>query len=270
LRFERGESMKLFIMTDLEGATGVAGTWEDFNPGARQYQAAIRFLTGDVNAAVEGALEAGAQNVVALDGHGPGFSIDLETLVPEAQLIRGRRVSELEGLDSSFNLMFGIGAHSMAGTQDGLLSHTLSSSSIVNMWLNDRLVGEVGLWAAIAGQLGVPMGLVAGDAAAVKEARSLLGDIEGVAVKEATSRFAARCLHPSVTRPLIREASKRAVLRGMQWKPYVPETPVRLKVEFVDVQTADRVAKRTGVERINGRTLVCTRDKVAEALMQVL
>lgn len=262
--------MKLFVMTDLEGATGVAGIWEDFNPGARQYQAAIRFLTGDVNAAVEGSLEAGVDTVVVLDGHGPGFSIDLETLTPKAQLIRGRRVSELEGLDSSFDLMFCMGAHSMAGTPDGLLSHTLSSASIVNMWLNGRPVGEVGLWAAMAGELGVPVGLVVGDGAAVREARSLLGDIEAVAVKEATSRFAARCLHPSVTRPLIKEASKRAATRGSQWKPYVPETPAELRVELIDVQNADRVAKRTNVQRIDGRTVAYRGDKVAEALMQVL
>ncbi|MEM2905317.1 MAG: M55 family metallopeptidase [Candidatus Bathyarchaeia archaeon] len=270
MRPETGESVKLFIMTDLEGATGVAGTWDDFNPGARQYLAAVRFLTGDVNAAVEGALEAGVETIVVLDGHGAGFSLDLETLRPEAQLIRGRRVSELEGLDASFDLMFCVGAHSMAGTIDGLLSHTLSSASIINIWLNGRPVGEIGLWAAIAGQLGIPVGLVAGDGAALREAKSLLDDIEGVAVKEATSRFAARCLHPSVTGRLIKEASRRAALNRSGRKPYVPATPIQLRVEFTDVQTAERIAKRAGVERIDGRTVSYSCEKVAEALAQVL
>jgi len=108
--------MKIFIVTDLEGATGVAGNWPDFNPEGKGHEAARRFLTGDVNAAIEGAFEAGVREVVVLDGHEAALSILLEELDPRAQLIRGRRLSELEGLDGTFDLMFAIGAHAMAGT----------------------------------------------------------------------------------------------------------------------------------------------------------
>ena len=90
--------MKIFIMTDLEGATGVAGRWSDFDPGRREHESARRLLTGDVNAAIEGAFEAGANEIVVLDGHGAAFSIILEDLDPRAQLIRGRRLSELRDL----------------------------------------------------------------------------------------------------------------------------------------------------------------------------
>ena len=262
--------MKIFVMTDLEGATGVAGTWEDFNPGGREHDSARRFLTGDVNAAVEGAIEAGVDEIVVLDGHGAAFSIIFEDLNPKAQLIRGRRRLELEGLDATFNLMFAVGAHSMAGTPNGILTHTLSSTGIDNIWLNGRPIGEIGLWATIGGHFDVPLGLVVGDLAVVEEARSLLGDIETVAVKVATSRFAARCLHPSVTRELIFKAAKKAVLRAGDFAPYKPETPMELKVEFHNSETAERISQRGGVKRLDGRTVSCRGDNILELMSTLL
>ncbi|MEM3104446.1 MAG: M55 family metallopeptidase [Candidatus Bathyarchaeia archaeon] len=246
--------MKVFIMTDLEGASGVAGHWSDIDFGGKDYEAARRFLTGDVNAAIEGAFEAGVDEVVVLDGHGAALTILMEELDPRAKLIRGRRVLELEGLDGSFNLMFAVGAHSMAGTSDGLLTHTLSTA-IDGVWLNGVRVGEIGLWAALAGDYNVPVGLVTGDFAAVREAENLLKKVCTVAVKKATSRFAAKCLHPKVSRKLIREAAVAAVKRAEEFAPFKPEKPIELKVEFHDSETAERLSRRKGVVRLNGRTV---------------
>jgi len=257
-------------MTDLEGATGVAGDWNDFNPGGREHESARRFLTGDVNAAIEGAIEGGAVDIVVLDGHGAAFSILLEDLDQRAQLIRGRRHLELEGLDESFDLMFAIGAHSMAGTPDGILTHTLSHTGIDNVWLNGQLVGEIGLWAALAGHYKVPLGLLAGDSAAVKEAEALLGKIETVAVKEATSRFAAKCLHPKVSQKLIGEAAKRAVIRAEEFRPYEPKIPIELRVEYHHSDRAERIVKRKGVDRIDGRIVSCRGDDILEIYSTLL
>ncbi len=256
--------MKVFIMTDLEGATGVAGDWNDFNPGGREHESARRLLTGDVNAAIQGAYEGGVNEIVVLDGHGAAFSILLEHLDFRAQLVRGRRSSELEGLDESFNLMFGIGTHSMAGTSDGLLTHILSHIDIDNIWLNEQPVGEIGLWAALAGHYNVPLGLVTGDAAAIREAKALLGKIETVVVKEATSRFAAKCLHPQVSWKLIREAAKRTVTRAEEFKPYKPEVPMELKVEYHNSERAEKVSKNNGAVRIDGRTVSCSGNNIME------
>jgi len=256
--------VKVFIMTDLEGATGVAGNWGDFNPGGKEHESARRLLTGDVNAAIVGAFEGGADEIVVLDGHGAAFSIVIEDLDPRAQLIRGRRMMELEGLDESFDLMLAVGAHSMAGTPDGILTHTLSHVGIDNIWLNGQLIGEIGLWAVLAGHYEVPLGMVTGDSAAVREAKALLGEIETVAVKEATSRFAAKCLHPKITSKLISEAAKRATARVEEFKPYKPKVPFELKVEFHDSERAERVAKRKGIVRIDGRTVSCRGDDVLE------
>jgi D-amino peptidase len=256
--------MKVFIMTDLEGATGVAGEWSDFNPGGREHDSARRFLTGDVNAAVQGAYEGGADEITVLDGHGAAFSILLENLDSRAHLIRGRRSSELEGLDETFDLMFGVGAHSMAGTPDGLLTHTLSHLEIDNVWLNGQPIGEIGLWAALAGHYDVPLGLVTGDSAAVREAQTLLKGIETVAVKEATSRFAARCLHPQVSWKMIREAAKKATTNAEAFKPYKPETPMELRVESHNSERAMKISERTSVVRIDGRTIFCRGNNIMD------
>jgi len=256
--------MKIFIMTDLEGATGVAGNWSDFNPGGKEHETARRFLTGDVNAAIEGAFEAGAKEVIVLDGHGAALSIILEELDPRAQLIRGRRLNELEGLDETFDLMFAVGAHAMAGTPDGLLTHTLSHVGIDNIWLNDQPVGEIGLWAALAGHYDVPLGLVTGDLAATREAERLLGKIFTVAVKEATSRFAAKCLHPKVTHKLIRDAARKTIENIDEFAPYKPEIPIELKVEYHNSERAERVSRRKKVVRVNGRTVLARGDNMPE------
>jgi len=254
--------MKVFIMTDLEGATGVAGEWSDFNPGGREHDSARRLLTGDINAAIQGAYEGGADKIMVLDGHGAAFSILLENLDPRVQLIRGRRSSELEGLDETFNLMFGVGAHSMAGTPDGLLTHTLSHTEIDNVWLNGQRIGEIGLWATLAGHYNVPLGLVTGDLAAVKEIQTLLKRIETVVVKEATSRFAARCLHPQISWKMIREAAKKATTKAEAFKSFKPETPMELKVEYHNSERAMKISERTGVVRIDGRSASCTGNNI--------
>jgi len=256
--------VKIFIMTDLEGATGVAGNWTDFNPGGKEHESARRFLTGDVNAAIEGACEAGAKEIVVLDGHGAAFSIILEDLDPRAQLIRGRRLSELEGIDETFDLMFAIGAHSMAGTPNGLLTHTLSSVGIENIWLNNQLVGEVGLWAALASHYNVPLGMVTGDLAAVQEAKKLLGEIFTVAVKEATSRFAAKCLHPKVSHRLIHEAARKTVENISKFTPYKPSVPIEMKVEYHNSERAQRISERKNVIRVDGRTVMARGNNILE------
>jgi len=254
--------VKVFIMTDLEGATGVAGNFNDIFPGGRMHEPARRYLTGDVNAAIAGAMDVGADEVVVLDGHGPGFSLILDELNPKAELIWGRRVLELEGIGRSFDLMFVIGAHAMAGTPNALLPHTIGDFH--NVWLNGRRVGEVGLWAALAGQHGVPVSLVTGDMAAVRENEALLGNVETVVVKEATSQYAARCLHPKITQKLIRKAAGRAARKSGGFRPYKPKAPVELKVEFIERNRVERILKRKGVVAVDGRTISCSGDNVLD------
>lgn len=258
--------MKLYIMTDLEGATGVVGHWGIIDPPGAEYQASRRLLTGDVNAAIEGAIEAGADEVLVNDGHGESraHGILIDQVDPRARLLRGRRPTELEGLDETFDAMFIIAAHSMAGTTRGVLSHTFSDS-IVNMWINGRKIGEIGFWAATAGHYNVPTVMVTGDLAAVKEVKELISNIEAVAVKEGRSRFSAICLSPGVTRNDIREAAARALGKVNEVQPYRIKPPLTVRLEYQDALTADQEAERKDRKRIDGRTV----EYSAESMLYV-
>lgn len=258
--------MKLYVMTDLEGATGVVGHWDVIDPPGAEYQSSRRLLTGDVNAAIKGALEAGAEEIVVNDGHGESkaHGILLEEIDPRAKLLRGRRPSELEALDETFDAMFIIAAHSMAGTDGGVLSHTFSDA-ITNMWINGVKTGEIAFWAATAGHYDVPTVLVSGDLAATREALSLVPNVETVAVKEGRSRFSAICLPPETTGRLIKEAARKALGRAKEIEPYRIKPPLSVRIEYQDAQTADRESKRKGVRRADGRTI----EYVADSILQV-
>ena len=263
--------MKVFIMTDFEGATGVMTSDEQMDPAGRAHEEARRMFTDDVNASIEGALKAGANEIVVLEGHGTPFSLIFRDLHPEAKLIRGRRQWELHGIDESFDAMFVIGAHAGAGSSRGVLSHTISSSRIHAMWINDGpLATELDLWAIEAGQFRVPIVLVTGDAEIVAHARDLLGSVEAVAVKEQISRECALCLHPEKTGPMIRAAARAALKRTQDMVPYRVSTPFELRVEYTDAQYAARIARQPGVRWLESRVLAYRAEDIRTALTVML
>jgi D-amino peptidase len=251
--------MKIYINTDLEGICGFVD-WEEavFKTG-RGIGYTKQFLTAEVNAAVEGILqEDGGAEIIVQDGHGGGYwgpNIIAEALHPRASLIHGKRGEELTGIDQSVDLLMCIGAHSMAGTRHGLMNHTLSHDRIMNLWINDVKAGEIGIWAAAAGQYGIPLGMLSGDYWAVEEARALLGGIEGVSVKKGINIFTANCMNPIEARTLIKEAAQSAVVRRDQFKPYKTASPAELKIEYTSTQFADKAEINHGAERLDGRTV---------------
>jgi D-amino peptidase len=158
-------------------------------------------------------------------------------------------------VESADGVLF-IGYHARAGTPMAILDHTWSSRCIRNVWLNDVLMGEYGLNAAVAGHFGVPVLMVSGDQTICAQVVELLGEgVETAVVKQALGRFAAECLAPQVAQSAIREAASRAVTRldkGKTLAPFLPHNPVRLRVEFSSSDMVDRVmrlpeAKREGV-----------------------
>lgn len=262
--------MKIYILTDLEGASCVVRQ-EQTSAGSREYEEACLLLTRDVNAAIEGAIDGGATEIIVNDLHGArgGFNLVLEELHEEAKYITGGpRHQRIAGIDESFNLGFMIGYHAMAGTQNAVLEHTMSSSAIVNVYINDLCIGEIGIDASILGYFNVPIGLVTGCKKAVEEAKSLLGNIEGVIVKEGFGRNFAACLSPIKSRKLIREAAERAVQRAKreEFKPFKVETPVTIKVEYSHPNYADSMSRISGVERANPRTIIVKSNDLLEAM----
>jgi D-amino peptidase len=263
--------MKILIACDMEGITGVTVS-DHVNPTTAEYQRFRRLMTGDVNAAVAGAFEAGADEVVVTDGHWFGTNILVEELDPRARLNTGgpSPLAMVQGVDAGVDATFFVGYHARAGSQNAILDHTWSSSKVANVWLNDLLVGETGLNSSLCGYFNVPVLLVTGDQTVGEEARVWLTDVTTVAVKQASGRHAAEVLAPEVTAPLIRSAAKIAVERfkaqGLP-RPVALLTPVKVTIEFIYADMADQAALLPKSVRLDGRRIEVTADTMLEAYL---
>jgi D-amino peptidase len=252
--------MKVFISADMEGTTG-AVDWNDVMPGKRQYERFRRLLTGDVNAAIKGAVDAGADEILVNEAHDGMMNIFIEDLPQNASMITGhvgKREGMMEGIDETFDAVFLVAYHAMEGTTAAIMNHTMSPHLIRKVWLGDIKVGELGLSAIIAGHYNVPVVLVTGDDKIAKEATSLLGDIETAIVKYGISRYAARCLTPEKTASIIRESARRAVERRKKLKALKLKYPLEMKIELMTALQASQVSTAPGFNLVDPTTVSCT------------
>ena len=245
--------MKILIATDMEGITGVVN-WDQVTPGHYEYPRFRKLMTQDVNAAIAGAFEAGATEVIVADGHWNGANILIEEFDARARLNSGTDAphSMMQGIDESFDGVMYVGYHARQGSANAVCDHTWSSTCVTSLWLNDMLVGEFGLNGALAGYYGVPVIMVSGDQTACGQTVELLGELETAVVKQATGRYSAECLAPEVSQKLILEAARRAVLnlsRGKAPEPFIVDTPVLVTVEFRSSDMADRALRMPGTQR---------------------
>lgn len=261
--------MKILIAADMEGVTGVV-CWDHVDSQHPEYQRFRRLMTGDVNAAIRGAFEGGADDVVVSDGHGAGRNILIEELDPRARLNSGSPspLSMVQGADSGINAAMFVGYHARVGSQNGILDHTWSSSTVSSVKVNGKLLGETGWNAAVCGHYGAPVILVTGDQTLCAEAKEVLGEIETAEVKQASGRMAALCLPPAVSQKLIQEAAARAARRlrdGKAPAPFRVTTPVTLSVELMTADMADRAMLLPGLRRVGGRGIEFTAPNVPAA-----
>jgi len=243
--------MKILIAADMEGVSGVT-RWEEVEPKHLEYLRFRRIMTEEVNAAIDGAAEAGAGEFVVADGHDLGTNILIEELDQRARLHSGGNspLSMVQGLDATISGVIFIGYHARSGSENAVLAHTWSSGQIANVWLNGILIGEYGLNAAVAGQFNVPVIMVSGDQTTCAQAQELLGSLETSVVKQSTGYFSAECLPTSITLPLIHDKARKAVLRiiaGSAPKPYIIPKPVKLTIEFRQPQFAERALRLPGI-----------------------
>jgi len=245
--------LKILISCDMEGITGVT-SWDHVDPSHPEYQRFRHLMTGDANAAIEGAISGGATEIVVTDGHWNGQNILLEELDKRARLNTGlgtSRFSMMQGIDGSFAGVLFIGYHARACSQNGILDHTWSRN-FNNVWLNGELVGEYGLNAALAGSFDVPVLMISGDQTACRQAEDLLGKIEKAEVKYATGRHSANCLTPATTHELIRSTARVALQNlknNVAPTPYKVKTPVKVSIELATSDMADRAGRLPGSQR---------------------
>jgi D-amino peptidase len=259
--------MRVYISVDMEGVAGVVheDQTDPIQPRhAGEYNRFRRLMTNETNAAVEGALEAGATRVLVNDSHWLMRNLLIEDLNPAAELLSGgpKRLSMVEGIDTGFELALFIGYHARAGTQHATIDHTYTSR-VYEARLNGEPVGELALNAAMAGVHGVPVALVSGDRALAAEARALLGSsVETIVVKEAVGRFAARSVTPAIACERIRAGAAAALKR--EHRVFTVSSPVRLEVDFVQTEMADMAELVPGSVRTAGRTVSYTGDDYRE------
>ena len=253
LLFAKG---KVYISADMEGIAGVV-TGEQLGPQGFEYPRFREFMTNEVLAAIEGARAAGATEILVSDSHGNGQNLLIEKFPKDVQIVRAwpRPLMMMEGIDATFDAVLFIGYHTSTTNPAGVRAHTMSSANFADIRLNGVSVPEAGLNAAIAGHFGVPVALITGDAAIVKEARALLGDVEGAVVKWPLGFHSARTVTPDASCELIKEKARSAVARAGAFKPYRLKTPVELELRFKNYRPAEVLAYLPNVERADAHTV---------------
>lgn len=258
------DARKVLVMSDMEGVDGIFNSAEQCTPlKSPRWQESQKLLTGEVNAAVDGLIAGGATEVIVWDGHDGGESLSAADINPKARLLIGSPVPPIREFDSTFSAVVFVGQHAMAGAKDSVLPHSFFFN-IQNLWVNGRLVGEIGIRAMIAGEMGVPAIMLAGDSAACIEIRAIIPQVECAEVKSGVSSAAGYTLaHPAACE-LIRETSERAMKRLAEFKPYRVEGPVEVKVEFT-TPGAPGPGPRRASRRINERTVIYTGKNIIDA-----
>lgn len=259
--------LKVFISVDMEGVTGVVNV-DDARRTGKDYDYFRQIMTREANAAIEGAIAAGATDIIVRDSHGSALNLLPEMLHREARLIRdwsGGPMSMMEGIDESFDAAIYVGYHARAGTTDAVLDHT-SSGDVTNVSINGLAMPETGYNALMAGYYDVPVVFVAGDKAVCDQARKLLGNVETVAVKEGIGA-AALNLHPEVAREQIRAGVERALSDLGSYKPYKLSAPYTMVLTLKTEQAIYAGALYPGAKRSGDWSLTYVADDVPELML---
>jgi D-amino peptidase len=258
--------LKVYISVDMEGVGGVSSWQVQALPDGREYQQFRRLMTEEVNAAIGGAFDAGATEVLVADSHGDAQNLDVELLDRRARLIRAwpRPLLTMAGIDTSFDAALLLGYHAGAGEPDAVLSHTMSSKRLVGMKLNGKPASEAVFSAAVAGDFGVPVVFLSGDQTAGQEARDDLGAIHTVAVKQASGFFSATMMHPEESRRLIREGVRQAIQDRGRSKVFRVPSPVQMELTLKDTVAAELLSYLPQVSRPQGNTIVFTARNMTE------
>jgi D-amino peptidase len=259
------DGLKIYISADMEGVVG-AVTGEQLGPGGFEYERFRQFMTNEVNAAIDAARAAGANEFVISDSHGNGQNLLIDQLPDDVTIVRSwpREHSMMAGIDETFDGVIFLGYHASTNNTRGVRAHTMSSANITSLRLNGMTMTEGSMNAAIAGHFGVPVIMVSGDDIAVAENQVIIGDIEGAVVKWASGFHSARTLTPEAAYEVIRTRTKSAIDRIDDFEPYVLDTPIVLELSLKHYQPVELLAYLSNVEKVNSHTIRFTGDNITE------
>jgi D-amino peptidase len=257
--------LKIYISADMEGVVGVV-TNEQLGPQGFEYARFREFMTQEVNAAIEGALAGGATQIVVSDSHGNGQNLLIEKLHKDVTLVRAwpRPLMMMQGIDETFAGAIFIGYHTGTTNSQGVRAHTMSSARLADVQLKGISVSEAGINAAIAGHFNVPVIMISGDDAVVKETETLLGDVEGAVVKWASGFHSARTIMPESSYQMIRDKVTKAVRRIKDFKPYKLSGPIQVDVRFKNYRPSEVLSYLSIVQRTDAHSIRFTGKDMIE------
>jgi D-amino peptidase len=250
--------VKVYISVDMEGVAGIAD-WDQCLPGRDDYPLGRELVVGEVNAAIDGAVAAGADEILVNDSHSVMRNLPPAALGGRASYLSGRfkPLYMMEGLDSSYDAVVFVGYHA-AMQSPGVLSHTYNPSAIADVRLNATVTGEAGLNALVAQHHGVPVAVITGDQYVGPEVTPFCPGITTIQVKRSASRYAAEHLHPDTARERIREGVASALATSLS--PPRIALPATVEVELLSPDMAEQATWIQGVTRLDGRTVSFTDD----------
>ena len=262
--------MNIYLMVDMEGISGIYSSEQvDIEKGTR-YQEGRALMTREVNECVEGLKDAGVDKVYVRDCHGQGCNIIWDQLSEQADcyFIGDSGTTRYPGIEECDGVIL-LGYHAMAGTPGAILEHTMSGESVQNYWVNGKRVGETGIDAGIAGDLGKPIMMVSGDDKLCAEAQALMPSVVTAEVKKGMSLSGGRLLPPARAYALLREKIAEAVDRLPEMKSLNFDKPIHLRVECVERCPSPSAYSKPYMTIIDGRTYEVEGATMEEALFRL-
>ncbi|MEL6978324.1 MAG: M55 family metallopeptidase [Pseudomonadota bacterium] len=260
--------MRLFMSIDLEGVAGVVHP-EQTRASGRLYNEARRWMTAEASAAYRGAAEGGATSAIMADAHGDALNLDLDALPPEVEIVSSwpRPLGMMQGISEGCDAVFLIGYHTGAHHERGVLAHSFHGQAISGLEVNGAPASELVINAALAGEFGAPIALVAGDEATCAHARETLGrGVVTVATKTDHGRLSARSLTPAASCARIREAADAAMRAAPALQPLKIAPPIAVTLRLKHHWTAELLAYLPFVERLSAYEVSWTSPTMREVV----
>ncbi|WP_347550198.1 M55 family metallopeptidase [Pseudalkalibacillus hwajinpoensis] len=261
--------MKFYLSVDMEGISGlVDDTFVD--SAKRNYQRGQEMMTEETNHVIKAAFDHGCTDVTVNDSHSKMNNLLFESMHPEAKLISGdvKPLSMMQGLDSTYEGAGFVGYHASA-SKKGVMAHSMVFA-VRNFYINDQVVGELGMNAYLAGYYHVPVLFVAGDDCAAMEAEELIPNVTTAAVKETITRSSALVRSPQKTGQLLREQISKAIENRHRVEPLTPPKNPVLRIEFTNYGQAEWASMMPGAEIEKGTFVKFQAKDMLEAYQAML
>ena len=252
----------VFLITDAEGVAGVCRQ-DQTEPKDTEMR---QLLTGEINAAVDGFFDGGADEVIVWDGHDGSQTLSALTIHPRARLLIGKLPATMT-FERHYTALAFVGQHARANRKGGIMAHSYSSLGIQTMLMNGKPVGEIETNAAVAGAFDMPVIFLSGDQAAADDLHAIVPNAELAVVKEGFANYVCLTLSAPAARVLIRERAKASMQKLSTIKPYKVEGPVTIQIERTTRSALDMDAQlsRPDAEVIDARTVRYRGDSFLDA-----